>query len=230
MATSLSNFVELTESDRPGLTALELLGAYFTSQLHDLNNQVSVLANSELLIPTESELTPQLSGFLADLFRAVRRVSDTCCELNDVRKTMPVEPEICGLASSIQTMADEIENHSGWTVVADPVEGGDALINPRWLPFMLDQILTRLPATGEVHIRLGSLPPRQYLHTLRGHFGGTATRALMVHFQGAPGAEVEVVETRDFAIALELIRLLGAAISLQRSDAAHDILLAFRVE
>ncbi|MEO7934270.1 MAG: hypothetical protein ABIT76_14040 [Chthoniobacterales bacterium] len=213
----------------PGLSSLELLGAYFTSQLHDLNNQMAVLSNSELFLPATG--SPEVAEFLQKLFGSIHRLSATCAEFNAIRKMHPVEVESVSLQEAVEAIIGAVGDGQGWN--AQSKADGDArvLLNLAWLPMIISELITDMQTElGSVEISIGLLPPRQYQHALRSLYGEGPDRGLLVHFKGRNPLESPKTASAEFQIAMELVRLLGAAVSLSRSDTAKDYLLAFRLQ
>lgn len=215
-----------------GLNSLERLGAFFTSQIHDLNNQIAVLSNSELLRPNDASASPCMNQFLEGLFTAVHRLSATCEQFNDVRKKYPVEVEKISLSEANDAIIGAVGDCKGWRAEGLLSGGQRVCLNAGWLSAIVTQLIIHMQAAnGVVRLSIGELPPRQYQYNLRSGFNEGPTRALLVHFLGEklPNSLVTEPASQELTIALELIRLLGAAISLHRSDSAQDYLLAFRL-
>jgi hypothetical protein len=219
------------ESREPGLNALERLGAYFTSQLHDLNNQMAVLSNSELLLPEPGSIPLEVAAFLQKLFGSIHRLSATCAEFNAVRKMHSIEVKSVSLQEAMDTILGVVGDCQGWNAQSRAVGDAQVLLNVAWLPMIISELIADMQTElGSVEISIGLLPPRQYQHPLRSLYCDGPDRGLLVHFKGANPLESPKAASTEFQIAMELVRLQGAAVSLSRSDSAKDYLLAFRLE
>ena len=215
-----------------GLNSLELLGAYLTSQIHGLNNQMAVLSNSEWLQPAEASASTEMTEYLAGLFAAVKRLSVTCNHFNVARKRYPVLVGKLPVPEGVAKILEVTARCPGWTAT-DKTEGaGLVTIELDWLYAIFSQLTERMEtAGGTIELSIGELPPRQYKHSLRVPFNYDATRALLVQFRGNDTPAPARVEppAPDFPIAMELIRLMGAGVSLTRMDAEKDYLIAFQL-
>jgi hypothetical protein len=123
----------------------------------------------------------------------------------------------------------------GWTAKSTAQGERQVLLNAAWLPEIVSQLIAHMPtANGHVEISVGELPARQYFHSLRTSFSDRPSPALLVSFKGGdiPAAPVadEWPAAGDFQVAVELVRLLGAGISLAHSDSNKDYLLALRLQ
>ena len=212
-----------------GLNSLELLGVFFISQIHDLNNQMAILSNSEWLQPDGSDVA-EMQEFARELYSSIHRVSATCDRLNIARKSYPIEVGHISLKDAVQGIIGVASQCPGWTVV-DRSEG-DAHVSLKleWLPLILAQLTGHLQSGGVMEISISELPPRHYEHSIRTTFSQDSTRALLLHLRGRGSAMESEVRRQDFEIAMELIRLMGAGVSLGRTDSEKDCLVAFRLQ
>ncbi len=217
--------------NEPGLSSLERLGAFFTSQLHDVNNQMAVLSNSELLLPDADSISPEVAEFLQGLFGSIHRLSATCDEFNAFRKTHPIKIETVSLPEAVDGIMEAVGNCKGWNARSKVIGDAQVMLNLAWLPTIISQLIANMQTKlGSVEVSLGLLPPRQYKHALRSLNGENPDRGLLVHFRGENALEPQKITSPEFQMAMELVRLLGAAVSLNRSDIAKDCLLAFRLQ
>ena len=220
----------ITPNTRAGLNSLELLGAFFISQTHDLNNQMAILSNSEWLQPDGADVG-EMQEFLRELFTSIHRVSATCDQLNAARKSYPVKVDCIHLGEAVQGIIGVASQCPGWSVVDH--SDGDAHVSLKleWLPLILTQLSGHLQSGGVMEISIGELPPRHYEHSIRTTFSHDSTRVLLLHLRGTGSAMAGAeIRRQDFEIALELIRLMGAGVSLGRTDSEKDCLLAFRLQ
>lgn len=223
------------EASRPsdlGLSSLERLGAFFTSQIHDLNNQMAVLSNSELLLPDARSISPEMQDFVQGLFGAIHRLSATCDQFNAIRKIYPLEVEKISLREAVEVIAGAVGDCKGWHAWGKITGDLQVFLNASWLPVIITQLAAHMQTEkGIVQVSIGELPPRQYKYALRSAYTQGPNRALLLHFKGeSPAIATEAIDKNAFLIAIELIRLQGAAISLNRSDSTQDYLLAFRLQ
>lgn len=231
--TTLEPMVAEANRLETDLGNLEKLGAYFTSQIHDLNNQVAVLSNAELLhslsdLPVEKGT----ATFLEQLFTSIRRLSATSDRLNDVRKVYPLTIPHISCAEATTGIRRIVEAMPGWTLTAPISSTGSVSVNPRWIGVVIGELLARTASVGKVTLSVGELPVRHYQQVLRQGMENTSRLAFLVHFRGEREVD-EIVESAtngdyDYEIALELVRLMGAGLSLGLSDDPFDVLLAFR--
>jgi len=218
------------------LSSLEMLGAFFTSQIHDFNNQMAVLSNAELLLPTDTSLSPAMADFMKRLFGAIHRLSGTCDQFNAVRKLFPIDLPAIGLLDAFDAVAEAAGRCPGWKMTGRASGTEAVLLQPAWLPFIIETLIADLgTAEGSLNCAVGELPLRQYEYALRPSFlDHGPSRALLIRLKGEPvspaGSKMDLERPAHFKIALELIRLQGAGISLTISDSAQDYLLAFRLK
>lgn len=227
--TTSKESIEIETTDL-GLNSLELLGAYLTSQIHGLNNQIAVLTNSEWLQPAEASASPEMTQYLNGLFAAVHRLSTTCGHFNVARKRYPIMVEKIPATQAAAKILEVVSKCPGWTVVDRTDGNGLVTMEETWLTAIFSQLTERMESNGgSVEISVGELPARQYKHSLRTPFNFDATRALLVQLRGSSEtSSKDGIPAPDFPIALELVRLMGAGISLSRLDSEKDYLIAFQ--
>ena len=222
--------ITLESNTRAGLNSLELLGAFFISQIHDLNNQMAILSNSEWLQPAGSDVG-EMQEFVRELFTSIHRVSATWDQMNAARKSYPINVGRISLEEAVREIIGVAAQCPGWSVV-DHAEGdAHILLKLEWLPMILAQLTGRMQSGGVMEISVGELPPRHYEHAIRATFSQDSTRVLLLHLKGSGDATAhEALRGQDFEIAMELIRLMGSGVSLGRTDSEKDCLLAFRLQ
>jgi len=232
--SALEPLVAAATSRDSALDNLEKLGAYFTSQIHDLNNQVAVLSNAELLHSlSDLPVEPGTTRFLDQLFTSIRRLSATSDRLNEVRKIFPLSVTHIPCADAAAGVVRAAESNTGWTLSGNIPCSGKVQVNPRWIAPVVEEIMARIAPQGVMTLSVGELPVRHYQQVLRRGFADQSREAFLVHFHGEAAscgfANRPENGDYDYEIAVELVRLMGAGLSLGLSDDPLDVLLAFRL-
>jgi signal transduction histidine kinase len=142
------------------LSNLEIMGALTSRLVHDLKNKLAVIAGNAQFGCMLSKDPQRMVTALNNVLRSSEDAARCLEQMASLRRELSQVIPLCPVAELQAAVRAAVELTEGWIMVGTEDEAGMATMPPRWLGFVVRQLLSTCPAAaGEVKVEHLNIAP-----------------------------------------------------------------------